>query len=161
MKTLTLLFCLLSSSSTVSHCIAGRLFRQYLAEQLFGTEKLINSEHWLSFVPNISINLFRTRCSEFLVKNFPKTPKNPVPNRFAQLFRTVPSFFLEHTVPNRFSLLCRTVPGFFFVAHKMTKFCIYSKLPPPTSKKAVSNFVFIPNAPMLLQKKRSLPQSSQ
>ena len=37
----------------------------------------------------------------------------------------------------------------------MTKFCIYSKHPPHASNKAVPNFVFITNAPLLLQKMRS------
>ena len=40
-------------------------------------------------------------------------------------------------------------------AHTMTKFWIYSKHPPHASKKAVPNFVFIPNAPLLLRKRRS------
>ena len=37
----------------------------------------------------------------------------------------------------------------------MTKFLIYSKHPPHASKKSVPNFVFIQNAPLLFQKKRS------
>ena len=76
------------------------------------------------------------------------------------LFKTPPSYFKKSST--YLILYLSITPHYYFKkccfyhqgAHKITKFCTYSKYL-HASKNAVPNFVFIPNAPLLLQKKRS------
>ena len=139
--------------------------------------------------------------------------KSPQNDHFFHLFKPTPTYFI--TEVQNFVFIFKTPPSYFeksgyyqHGAHELTRFCIYSKGPLPTSKKAecwvvrlcvlvqfaldafmfwhfggstedllnaqfciysippscfkktAPNYVFLQNAPLLLQKKRFLPPRS-